>query len=177
MKAFYSLVSLSLAITIALSACTNNATEKVTEGTKDTTASSVSAEMKPDAGGEGLEANKKLVTDFYQSLFGDKDSTAIDKYVADNVIQHNPLLQDGKDWLKAGLRPFLNNANIEKTKVDIKHIVAEGDMVWLMVKEVAPNGKVFARVDVFRVENEKITESWLVFQQVPDQSENKNGMF
>jgi len=175
MKAFYSLISVSLAMTIAFTACTNNASEKAAEVNKDST--TVSTEAMPVAGGQDLEANKKLVSEFYQALMGDKDSTAIDKYIADNVIQHNPLLQDGKDWLKAGLRPFLNNPNLEKTKVDIKHIVAEGDMVWLMVREVAPNGKVFARLDGFRVANGKITENWLVFQEVPKNSENKNGMF
>ena len=65
----------------------------------------------------------------------------------------------------------------QKTKVDIKHIAADGDMVWLMVKDVAPNGKVFARVDIFRVENGKIAEHWAVSQAEPKESENKNTMF
>ena len=175
MKRFRSLLSVSLVLTVVTIACTNNASEKVASGNADTAAAMV--ETKVDVSGQNLEANKKLVSDFYQSLFGDKDSASIDKYVADNIIQHNPLLQDGKEWLKAGLRPFLSNPNIDKTKVDIRHITAEGDMVWLMVKEVAPNGKIFARVDVFRIENGKIAESWLVFQEVPAKAENKNGMF
>jgi predicted SnoaL-like aldol condensation-catalyzing enzyme len=123
------------------------------------------------------EANKKLVTDFYQSLFGDKDSTAIDKYVADNIIEHNPELQDGKEWLKNSLRPFLANPNISKTKIHIAQVAADGDKVWLLVKDVAPNGKVWARVNIFRIENGKIAESWKVSEAVPAKSENKNGMF
>jgi predicted SnoaL-like aldol condensation-catalyzing enzyme len=124
-----------------------------------------------------LEANKKLVSEFYQSLFGDKDSTAIDKYAADNIKQHNPSLQDGKEWLKVSLRPFLQNPNIEKTKINIARIAAEGDMVWLLAKDVAPNGVEFARVNIYRVENGKITEAWKVSEQVPAKSENTNTMF
>src|SRR6188472_3875676 len=160
MRQFKYAVSASLAFIILLTACSNDASDKGTTTTNDTLASnSVNA---ADASQQKLEENKKLVTDFYQSLFGDKDSTAIDKYVADNIIQHNPALQDGKEWLKNSLRPFLENPNIEKTKVNIAHIAADGDKVWLLVKDVAPNGDVFARVNIYRVENGKITEAWKV---------------
>ena len=50
-------------------------------------------------------------------------------------------------------------------------------MVWLLVKDVAPNGKVFARVNIFRVENGKIAEAWKVSEPVPAKSENNNTMF
>jgi predicted SnoaL-like aldol condensation-catalyzing enzyme len=73
-----------------------------------------------------LEANKKLVSEFYQAFFGDKDSTSIDKYVGDNIIQHSPLFNDGKTAFKDALRPFYSNPNITKKTVDIKHIAAEG---------------------------------------------------
>lgn len=175
MKRFQSLISASLALTIAFAACTNGATDKAPEDSTEPTSATV--ENKAEGDGQKIEANKKLVSEFYQSFYGDKDSTSIDKYIADNVIQHNPLVKDGKEWLKSALRPFLENPNIGKTKVDIKRIIAEGDMVWVMVKEIAPNGKAFARVEIFRVENGKIAENWLVYQQVPDKSENTNTMF
>ena len=174
MKPFQSLISASLLSIIAFTACNSNASNTATGNTDTTVAPTVST---ADDNQQKLEANKKLVTDFYQSLYGDKDSTAIDKYVADNIIQHNPLLQDGKDWLKKALSPFLSNPNIEKTKIEIPHIAADGDMVWLLVKDVAPNGKVFARVNIFRVDNGKIAEAWKVSEPVPAKSENKNSMF
>ena len=55
---------------------------------------------------------------------------------ADDIKEHNPALKDGKEWLKNSLRPFLENPNIQKTKVDIAHIAADGDMVWLLVKGI-----------------------------------------
>ena len=176
MKPFQPLISTALVLTIAFNACTGTSDSAATANT-DTTAATTNTVSAADENQQKLEANKKLVTEFYQALYGDKDSTAIDKYVADNVIEHNPLLMDGKEWLKNALRPFLSNPNIDKIKVDIKHIAADGDMVWLLVKDVAPNGKVFARVNIFRVENGKVAEVWKVDEQVPAKSENKNGMF
>ena len=172
MKPIHSLISSAIAVSVLFMACSGGTS---TSASTDTTAATtINAN---DENQQKLEENKKLVTDFYQSLFGDKDSTAIDKYVADNIIQHNPALQDGKEWLKNSLRPFLENPNIEKTKIEIPHMAAEGDMVWLLAKDVAPNGKVFARVNIFRIENGKIAEAWKVSEPVPAKSDNKNGMF
>src|SRR6476619_7205338 len=50
-----------------------------------------------------LETNKRLVANFYQELFGNKDSTAIDRYIGNTYIQHNPALPDGKEALKKGV--------------------------------------------------------------------------
>ena len=105
-------LSATLLLTIALIACSNDASTK--EATGNDASAATSADNPSDSTPQKLEANKQLVRDFVQSLYGDKDSTAIDKYVADNVKQHNPLLEDGKQWLKSGLRPFLENPNIQK---------------------------------------------------------------
>ena len=175
MRQFKFAVSASLILITILTACSNDASDKGTTATNDTLAgNSVDA---ADVSQQKLEENKKIVTDFIQSLYGDKDSTAIDKYIADNVKQHNPLLEDGKQWLKNGLRPYLQNPNIQKMKVDIRQIAAEGDKVWTLIREVAPNGNVFARAEIFRIENGKIAELWLVTQAEPKTSANKNTMF
>src|SRR5262244_1070548 len=106
MKQF--LISAVLAGTAIFTSCSGGSSNN-TSATSTDTATTATANSTTDENQQKLEANKKLVTDFYQSLYGDKDSTAIDKYVADNIIEHNPLLQDGKEWLKNSLRPFLAN--------------------------------------------------------------------
>lgn len=177
MKSFQSL-SAALLFSIVFAACSNDASEKTGAETTDTTSTAAAGNANSsDANQEKLEANKKLVSDFLQSLYGDKDSAAIDKYVADDIKSHNPLLQDGKPWLKNVLRPFLENPNIQKTKVDIKQMAAEGDKVWVLIREVAPNGQVFARAEIFRIENGKIAENWLVTQAEPKKPANSNTMF
>ena len=175
MKSFLSLISVSTVLAITLTSCSDNASDKDAKTNTDSTTTTV--EEKTDGNQQKGEANKKLVTDFYQAFFGDKDTASVDKYVSDNIIEHSPILKDGKEYLKDMVRAFYTNPNIEKTKVEIKHTAVDGDMVWLMVKDVAPNGKVFARVDIFRVQNDKIAEHWMVSQAVPKESENKNTMF
>ena len=174
MKSFQSL-SVTLILMIAFAACTNNDSDK--EPAKNTDAAMATTVNESDATLQKYEANKKLVADFTQSLYANKDSNAIDKYIADNIIEHNPLLQDGKAWLETTLRPFLENPNIEKSKIDITQIAADGDKVWVLMREVAPNGSVFARAEIFRIENGKIAEHWLVTEPQPKKSANKNTMF
>ena len=176
MKPFQPLISAALAVTVVLTACSSGTSDNGSKGNTDTTAATASNSV--DVNQQKLEANKRLVTDFYQSLYGDKDSTAIDKYVADDIKEHNPAIQqDGKEALKNALRPFLSNPNIEKTKIDIKQVAADGDLVWLFVRDVAPNKKVFARVDIFRVDNGKIVENWKISEAVSEKSENANSTF
>ena len=175
MKQSQPLISAALAVTIVFTACSSGTSDKETTATTETAPTTVTNTA--DANQQKLEDNKKLVSDFLQSFFGDKDSTAIDKYLADNIIQHSPLLHDTKQGFKEDTRPYYSRPNLPKTKVDIKQIAAEGDKVWTMVRDVAPNGKVFARMDIFKVENGKITEHWSVEQAEPKESDNKNTMF
>lgn len=118
--------------------------------------------------------NKKLVADFYQQLFGDKDLSAIDKYIGDVYIQHNPGLPDGKEALKEGASQWFKGA--PKEKISIQHIAADGNFVYIHTK--ANRGpKVVSVIDIFRVENGKITEHWDVIQEVPEKSANSHPMF
>jgi len=120
------------------------------------------------------ETNKKLVADMYQQLFGDKDISAIDKYIADGYIQHNPALPDGKEALKQGASQWFKGA--PKEKVDIQHLNAEGDFVYIHTKsKMGP--KTFSIIDIFRIENGKIAEHWDVIQEVPEKSANPHPMF
>jgi predicted SnoaL-like aldol condensation-catalyzing enzyme len=168
MKAFQPLISTALLFTIAFTSCTP-AADKEPGGNTDTTTVAVDA---GESKAQQLEANKKLVTDFYQSYYGDKDSSAIDKYIADDIKQHNPMLKDGKEWFKGATRILLT-ASLEKSKIDIKQVAADGDLVWLFIRDVAPNKKVFARVDICRVQNGKITENWKVAEPVAGDDVNK----
>ncbi|HTJ50060.1 MAG TPA: ester cyclase [Cyclobacteriaceae bacterium] len=121
------------------------------------------------------EANKKMVTTFYQGLFGDKDYSVIDKYIVQDYIQHNPSLADGTEALKNAVQVWLKD--VPKGKVDFQHIAADGDLVFLHVKTYGATGKTTAIVEIFKVKDNRIVEHWDVIQEVPEQSANNHPMF
>ncbi len=120
------------------------------------------------------EANKKLVIEFYQDLFGNKNPEAINKYIGDKYIQHNPALPDGKEALYQAVKVWFTDAPREN--VDFQHVAADGDLVWLHIRSKSGE-KVRAIVDIFRIENGKIVEHWDVIQEIPGKSANDHPMF
>jgi len=121
-----------------------------------------------------IEANKKLVADFYQELFGDKEVNAIDKYIGDVYIQHNPSVADGKEALKQAVTQWFTGA--PKEKIDIQHLSAEGDLVYIHTKSVR-GATTVSIIDIFKIENGKVVEHWDVGQEVPKKSANSHPMF
>jgi predicted SnoaL-like aldol condensation-catalyzing enzyme len=137
------------------------------------TAFAANAQMKRNLKQE--EANKKMVTTFYQGLFGDKDYSVIDKYIVQDYIQHNPSLADGTEALKNAVQVWLKD--VPKGKVDFQHVAANGDLVFLHVKTYGATGKITAIVEIFKVKDNRIVEHWDVIQEVPEKSSNNHPMF
>ena len=54
--------------------------------------------------------------EFYQKVFGDHDLTTIDQHIAEDYIQHNPYVADGKKALKDALNQWF--ANAPENKID-----------------------------------------------------------
>jgi predicted SnoaL-like aldol condensation-catalyzing enzyme len=121
-----------------------------------------------------IENNKKMVADFYQELFGDKNIDAIDKYIGDVYIQHNPGVTDGKEALKNAVKVWFKGA--PKEKIDIQHLAADGNFVYIHTKSKRGN-EIYSVIDIFRIENGKIVEHWDVMQEVPKESVNQHPMF
>lgn len=123
-----------------------------------------------------LEANKKVVIDFYEKGLNQKDYDAAAKYFGPKYIQHNPGAPDGPEGFKRLVtllkEKFPNSHN------EIKHVFADGDYVILHVHSVRePGTRGRAIVDIFRLENGKIVEHWDVIQDIPEKSANTNTMF
>lgn len=90
--------------------------------------------------------------------------------------QHNPLVADGPEGLKAFV-DFLKT-NYPDAKSEVKRVFADGDHVILHVHSVRiPNTRGRAIIELFQLENGKIVEHWDVIQEIPETSANPNGMF
>ncbi len=72
--------------------------------------------------------NKRIVLDFYQQMFGDKDLSAVDRYIAPEYIQHNPAVADGAAAFKAAAAKWFEGQ--PKTKIDVQHIASDG--IWFL---------------------------------------------
>ena len=123
-----------------------------------------------------LEANKKIVIDFYEKGLNQKDFDAASKYFGPKYVQHNPGAPDGIDGFKAFIA--LRKEKSPNAKSEIKRAFAEGDYVILHVHGMRePGERGVAIVDIFRLENGKIVEHWDVVQPIPEKTANSNGMF
>ncbi|PSJ22607.1 hypothetical protein CVH10_05840 [Halomonas sp. ND22Bw] len=130
----------------------------------------------PERDVEAEEANRALVTEFYNQFFNEHETVESASVIAEDYIQHNPGVPDGKapfvDYF-AGY--FQDNPDYQS---EIVRSAADGDLVWLHVHST--NGEEDlgeAVVDIFRVEDGMIVEHWDVIQPVPEESANENTMF
>jgi predicted SnoaL-like aldol condensation-catalyzing enzyme len=123
-----------------------------------------------------LEANKKIVQEFYDLLINKKDFKAASKYIGNRYVQHNPLVAEGPEGLKAFV-DFLKS-DYPAARSEIKRVFADGEYVVIHVHSVRiPNTRGRAIFDLFKLENGKIVEHWDAIQEIPKSSANPNGMF
>jgi predicted SnoaL-like aldol condensation-catalyzing enzyme len=120
-------------------------------------------------------ANKKVVVDFYRTVFIEKRVIeGFERFVAAGYIQHNPLLQSGRE---AAVK-FLTSRSTRDSIADIKRVVAEGDLVVLHVRFTpAPGAPAYAIADIFRVQDCKIVEHWDAVEGPPKEQVNPKPRF
>lgn len=119
--------------------------------------------------------NSQMAATAYQRIFGDLDTTAVDEYMTQNFIQHNPTIADGPEGVKQ-LVQLLISQGVHKQKIEFKHVLAEDDIVILHSRyEMA--GSEWRFIDIYRVEDGKLAEHWDGMMQMPEQRANANPLF
>ena len=123
-----------------------------------------------------LETNKVNAIAFYKTAYEGNPTLAVDLYVGDQYIQHNPLVGDGKD-------PFIEYFDrmareYPEKSIEFVRAVAEGDLVALHTHQIWPDEIEYVTMDFFRFDqNGKIVEHWDAMQEIPKESANNNLMY
>ncbi|MBT4793191.1 MAG: SnoaL-like domain-containing protein [Halobacteriovoraceae bacterium] len=123
-----------------------------------------------------LYKNKENAISFYQMAYEGNPRKAVELFVGDQYIQHNPLVGDGKE-------PFIKyfekmHAEYKEKSIEFVRAIAEDNLVALHTHQVWPGEKEYVTMDFFRFdENGKIIEHWDSMQEIPEGSANENTMY
>lgn len=81
------------------------------------------------AEGEAVSNPKDVLTGFYEAIFNAHDLGAIDRYLAEDIVDHNP--DPGQAPGKAGVKAFFEAflAAFPDLRIELQQVVAEGDSV------------------------------------------------
>lgn len=121
------------------------------------------------------ERNKALVAALYAKVWNGHDIAALKDFVAEDYIQHNPHVGNGRAALEAFLGPMFES--LPEARFTLMRLIAEGDLVvahTLFQANASDRGT--AVVDIYRVEDGRLAEHWDVKEAVPEASVSGNPM-
>ena len=123
-----------------------------------------------------LETNKRNAIEFYRTAYLGDPSSAVEKHVGAEYIQHNTLVGYGKrafiDYFEEMARDYPGKS------IEFVRAVAEGDLVALHTHQTWPGGEEYVTMDFFRFDDHgKIVEHWDAIQEVPSETKNGNAMY
>jgi len=126
-----------------------------------------------------MDRLKKMKSDaisFYTMAFEGNPTGAVDLYVGEEYIQHNPDVENGPE----GFIKYFNRMQREYPDKTVHFVraVAEGNLVALHTHQEWPGDEEYITMDFFRFdESGKICEHWDAIQKIPNKSSNPNKMY
>ncbi len=123
-----------------------------------------------------LSKNKENAIAFYKLAYEGNPRKAVEEYVGDEYIQHNPDVANGTagfiDYFERMLKEYPDKS------ITFNRCIAEGDLVALHTHQIWPGNEQYVTMDFFRFDDAgKICEHWDAIQQIPKSSKNPNSMY
>lgn len=121
------------------------------------------------------QENKETARQFVQDVLMDKRHGEFDKYVSPNLVHHICYMEDGAKGYLEGIHSLKDRWGIEYV---LPHrAIAEGNFVGVQ-SQVHYRGRVTSVVDLFRLADGKIVETWqCLFESVPETAAHQNTLF
>ena len=123
-----------------------------------------------------IEMNKENAIAFYKMAYDGNPRMAVERFVGDEYIQHNPDVANGPE----GLIAYFERMKEEYPEKSIEFVrcIGEGSLVALHTHQIWPGNDQYVTMDFFRFdERGKICEHWDAIQQIPKESVNNNTMY
>ncbi|MFJ5646148.1 nuclear transport factor 2 family protein [Streptomyces sp. NPDC093223] len=117
-----------------------------------------------------MSENGKLVLNAMTALFVNRDTSVVERYWSENYLQHNPEMVDGRDHI-AGFVASLG----EDFRYEPGVVIDGGEYVAIHGRYSGLGPTPFMAVDIFRIENGKLTEHWDVLQEEVPAAATKSG--
>jgi len=122
------------------------------------------------------EANLALVLGMFEHVLNPMDSGAVDRFIAEDYIQHNQSVEPGREKLKEFLDMI--KGRTPEAVHDVKRAFVDGDHVTVHYHVRRwPGDAGWAVIDIFRVEGGKVKEHWDVMQDIVEGGPNPNSPF
>lgn len=122
------------------------------------------------------DENKKAAVDYLNMIVEGRIDEAYEKYIDMNGKHHNAYHESGFEALKKGMKD--NDAQFPNKKYEIKHVLADDELVSIHGRMILDPGKTeVSVVHLMKFKNGRIVEMWDCGQIIPAHLPNKDGMF
>lgn len=122
-----------------------------------------------------IELNKSIIRDFYRRTVANGDLEFADRIIADDYIQHSPMVKPGKAGLMEALHAMKQTPKPASSGKPFLRLIAEGDFVVTNL-HFEFGGKQMVVVDLFRFRNGQVIEHWDAVQHQPETTLNGHPM-
>ncbi len=114
-----------------------------------------------------------IVEEYIEVVVNGREYDRIDEFVAEDLIQRNPQLPNGREPLRDFWTEFMGSQ--PEARFNVVRIISEGAyVVKHSLFQSTPQDRGVAVVDIFRLEDGLIVEHWDVVQPVPETTVNGN---